>query len=707
MRMRFYPPIFLLLAIQYAAFAQKENHQLFSMHRALSGATSDTARMQSLGSLGSYYLLENRDSARMYIEKALSVAARLQLKLNEASLTNMLGIVYMQEEKFAKSLESYLKAIHIAKDPAVEKTIWTLLPGQTPRQARMLVISRSYDLIGLLNAYTGNWTDNVKNQMKNYRVAEKYAFEAGDNRQIATVVFHMGIAYMNEGEMDSALTLLKRALAKFSELKDPQTGRALIYLGEAYQKLGNPEQAASSMLQAMVLLNQTNDYVHRGFGYTSLSRVYADMNKTDSALYFAREAFKIFEKRKDPAWQRDASNLLSANFDRLGISDSANIYLKFAKSLSDSLAVEERKNLLAFQDVLIDEQAKLEKLEKEKIETREETKVYLLTSGILAFTIIALLLYRNNRARKKTNEILQQRNEKIENTLHQLRSTQAQLIQSEKMASLGELTAGIAHEIQNPLNFVNNFSDLNKELIEELQAELKKGDIREASLIAENLKENEHKIHLHGRRADGIVKSMLQHSRSSSGQKAPTDINKLVDEYVRLAYHGFRAKHKDFNVKLDIDLDPNLPLIPVVGQDIGRVILNLLNNAFQAVQEKAQSEGAGYQPTVSIQTSFPEGVPSGEARGHLPGSLGHLPGNQLMSKSANQLIIRVADNGPGIADAIKDKIFQPFFTTKPTGQGTGLGLSLSYDIIKAHGGEISTDGGNDPGVTFRLTLPAS
>jgi signal transduction histidine kinase len=279
---------------------------------------------------------------------------------------------------------------------------------------------------------------------------------------------------------------------------------------------------------------------------------------------------------------------------------------------------------------------------------------------------------------------------RAETALSELKSTQAQLIQAEKMASLGELTAGIAHEIQNPLNFVNNFSDLNQELIDELKEELKKGDVKEATAIADNLKENESKINLHGKRADSIVKSMLQHSRSSSGQKEPTDVNKLVDEYTRLAYHGFRAKYKDFNVKLDIDLDPNLPLIPVVAQDMGRVLLNLINNAFQAVQEKAQTAGSNYQPTVSIQTHSPEGDPGLRLKGHLPG---------------NQLIIRVADNGPGIPDAIKDKIFQPFFTTKPTGQGTGLGLSLSYDIMKAHGGEIKIQSNPPEGCCFEILLP--
>ncbi|MCU0381819.1 MAG: ATP-binding protein [Chitinophagaceae bacterium] len=296
---------------------------------------------------------------------------------------------------------------------------------------------------------------------------------------------------------------------------------------------------------------------------------------------------------------------------------------------------------------------------------------------------------------------LKEEKQRAEIALSELKATQAQLVQSEKMASLGELTAGIAHEIQNPLNFVNNFSDLNKELIEELQEELKKGDIREASSIADSLKDNEEKINLHGRRADGIVKSMLQHSRASGGQKIPTDVNRLVDEYVRLAYHGFRAKHKDFNVMLDIQLDPEVGPVPMVAQDIGRVILNLLNNAFQAVQEKAKTAGANYQPTVSIKTLSAH---------YEAGLSGNKPiQSQIQtpkSKIGNpkSIAIAIEDNGPGIPDNIKDKIFQPFFTTKPTGQGTGLGLSLSYDIVKAHGGAFKVETKEGKGSEFIIEL---
>jgi len=277
---------------------------------------------------------------------------------------------------------------------------------------------------------------------------------------------------------------------------------------------------------------------------------------------------------------------------------------------------------------------------------------------------------------------LKKEKEKVESTLSELKTTQTQLIQSEKMASLGELTAGIAHEIQNPLNFVNNFSEVNTELIEEMKDDIVNGNLEEALAIADDIKDNQQKINMHGKRADGIVKGMLEHSRSGNGQKEPTDLNALADEYLRLSYHGLRAKDKSFNAELITRFDPNLPKINVVSQDIGRVMLNLFNNAFYAASQKQKSGAADYKPTIEVETFF---LP-------LQGVGG----------------FKVEDNGAGIPDHIKDKIMQPFFTTKPTGQGTGLGLSLSYDmVVKRHGGNIQINSIEGHGSEFIVTLPIS
>jgi two-component system NtrC family sensor kinase len=284
---------------------------------------------------------------------------------------------------------------------------------------------------------------------------------------------------------------------------------------------------------------------------------------------------------------------------------------------------------------------------------------------------------------ERTAEITKQRNE-LQETVKELQSTQAQLIQQEKLASLGELTAGIAHEIQNPLNFVNNFSEVSMELIEEMEEEMAKGDMEEATAIANDIKQNLEKIRHHGKRADGIVKGMLQHSRASSNVKEPTNLNTIADEYFRLAYHGLRAKDKSFNADLVTNFDQGLPSINIVSQDVGRVLLNMFTNAFYAVHQKQKTIGGDFKPKVEVST------------------------RTIKTAKGSEVEIVVKDNGSGIPDAIKDKIMQPFFTTKPAGEGTGLGLSLSYDIIvKAHKGHININSEEGEGSEFIITLPVA
>ena len=309
---------------------------------------------------------------------------------------------------------------------------------------------------------------------------------------------------------------------------------------------------------------------------------------------------------------------------------------------------------------------------------------YLLFTFIFGGAVWSFVAYRS-RWLQKENRVLEERvthrTSQLNSKMDELKATQSQLIQSEKMASLGELTAGIAHEIQNPLNFVNNFSEVNTELIDEMEDEIKKGDYEEVLALSKDIKENQKKINHHGRRADAIVKGMLQHSRSSSSEKEPSNINAIADEYLRLAYHGLRAKDKSFNATLNTDFDKTIGNINIVPQDVGRVILNLITNAFHAVIEKNNIEkgkvDSAFKPTIWVATKRIE----------------------------NTVHVSIRDNGNGVPDKVKDKIFQPFFTTKPSGQGTGLGLSLSYDIIKTHGGELLLETKQGEGTTFTITLP--
>jgi two-component system NtrC family sensor kinase len=313
---------------------------------------------------------------------------------------------------------------------------------------------------------------------------------------------------------------------------------------------------------------------------------------------------------------------------------------------------------------------------KERLQRDQEEKEMLAQKTSLEYLVA-----------ERTHELTVQK-EELQKAIDELKATQNQLIQSEKMASLGELTAGIAHEIQNPLNFVNNFSEVSAELCQELEEEIDKTSLpgEEKDYIKEiisDLNQNQQKITHHGRRADSIVKGMLQHSRLSTGEKEPTDINALADEYMRLAYHGLRAKDKEFNAALVTDFDPSIGMVDVMPQDLGRVFLNLFTNAFYAVAEKKKmlastNEGATYKPEVKISTK----------------------------KFDNRLFIRVTDNGIGMPESVKAKIFQPFFTTKPTGQGTGLGLSMSYDIVtKAHGGTLDVITIPGEKTEFKIDIP--
>jgi two-component system, NtrC family, sensor kinase len=309
-------------------------------------------------------------------------------------------------------------------------------------------------------------------------------------------------------------------------------------------------------------------------------------------------------------------------------------------------------------------------LEKEQLKAAEREKEFRLSESMK--TALEVQVAERTAALTLQTKELQQ-------TLTELKATQDQLIQAEKMASLGELTAGIAHEIQNPLNFVNNFSELNAELIAELNDEIAKGNFAEVKNIAGDIAANEEKINHHGKRADAIVKGMLLHSRRSSDIKESTDINKLADEYLRLAYHGLRAKDKSFNATMKTEFDETIGSINIIPQDMGRVILNLITNAFYAVTEKKKAQPAGYEPTVTVSTK----------------------------KTGNKVYIRVQDNGNGVPQKVIDKIFQPFFTTKPTGEGTGLGLSMSYDIVtKAHGGELKVETKDGEGAAFSIIIPS-
>jgi signal transduction histidine kinase len=411
------------------------------------------------------------------------------------------------------------------------------------------------------------------------------------------------------------------------------------------------------------------------------------MEYADSAIHYAAQALALAQDLSFTNYAIESSSILRDVYKRTGRTDSAFKYQEIMLGAKDSVYSQEK--IKQMQNLAFNEQQREQAIEAEQKAYRNRLKMLGLIALGGVFLVVAILLWRNNRQKQKAFNLLQhqkaatdEQRSKAETALSELKVTQAQLIQSEKMASLGELTAGIAHEIQNPLNFVNNFSEVNTELIEEMQQEIDNGNLTDAKEIAKNIKENEEKISHHGKRADAIVKGMLQHSRSSSGIKEPTDINALAEEYLRLAYHGLRAKDKSFNATMKTDFDGSIGKVNIVPEDIGRVILNLITNAFYAVTEKRKQKGEEYEPTVTVCTRKINGKPDNY-----------------------RVEIRVKDNGNGVSQKVMDKIFQPFFTTKPTGQGTGLGLSLSYDIVKAHGGELKVETKEGDGAEFIIYIP--
>jgi len=463
---------------------------------------------------------------------------------------------------------------------------------------------------------------------------------------------------------DSALyyTLLAERTAKEKNLR---YNIELIYnsKGKILLNKGMIKEALESYHEGLKTGEEDLNKVSNTEACLGLSACYLAVKQKDSSLYYALKAQSLSPTSPE-VYQR-----LYQSYQLNNEKDSAFKYLVLAQEAKDKYNKDYVKSLAGFQRLFLQDRIRLEELKKEKIQVRSRIRTYLLLGGIGLLLLLSGVFYRISRQRQKAKN-------KIEKAYAELKDTQRQLVQREKMASLGELTAGIAHEIQNPLNFVNNFSDVNSELLEEAKLELDNGNNAGVRAMLNDIKENEQKINHHGKRADAIVKNMLQHSRTSSGQKEPTDINALTDEYVRLAYHGLRAKDKSFNAVMKTDFDPGIRKINIVPQDIGRVILNLINNAFYAVDEKKKQIGDGYEPTVLVSTKKNNGI----------------------------IEINVSDNGNGIPQKVLDKIFQPFFTTKPTGQGTGLGLSLSYDIVKAHGGELKVETKEGEGSEFIITL---
>jgi signal transduction histidine kinase len=620
------------------------------------------------------------------------IAKKSGYKLLEAAVLSVKGYQKIQKGEYAEALKCLQESLKITQDSNnLEVNHWIIVsPSHIPGKERFHVMSSCMNQFGILMRET----DNLPKEFEYFKKALLLAKQINSIDRQMTSHLNLGSAFLRKGLPDSALYHAQQSdsCALLPEFKGAPGGRNKVLMGDVYFTQGDYRQAKILYLKGLDLSIKKNTKFAIAITKHKLSQLYLKIKQNDSALFYAKDNLSsmYLVQQSFANFQLNLGTLYEDIFlayKQNNQQDSAYKYLLIASQIKDSLYKVRIANLSAFQNVSFEETLRLENLESEQLQTESKIRIYSLLAGLMVVSVIGIILFRNNNQRKKSNLLLtsqkneiEQQKKQVEESMERLQSTQSQLVQAEKMASLGELTAGIAHEIQNPLNFVNNFAEINTELIDELKKEIEPAGIISANELVEDIKANSEKITHHGNRADAIVKSMLQHSRKTSAQKELTDINALCDEYMRLFYHGLRAKDKSFNAEYDTKFDTTLPLISVIPQDIGRVILNLINNAFYAVNARQKMEqDSGYKPLVTLTTS----------------------------KQGDQVVIEVADNGTGMPEQVKEKIFQPFFTTKPTGEGTGLGLSLSYDIVtKGHGGSINVSTSTNQGTVFSVQLPA-
>ncbi len=616
-------------------------------------AKEDTAIINATGDLAQYYGVIRFDSSIYYANQTLDLAEK-------SNYTYGLFLAYRSIFAATNTVGDYPKTLE-----------WALKELKAAEQLKNhRLASMAWSHFGL--ELVSREVNNDRDAKMHFAEAVRLQNESGEPiANIHDAFSQMAVLYLSLHQLDSALAYAQQGY----ELSSHSTTINKIYvslelaiLGNVEQALGNNQLAEKYYRLGIEHAKKYNILYLEARLYYNLAGLFNKMNQLDSCIYYAHASLQLCEQYNYGNYAFDASKTLMQLYESQNKSDSALKYIKLMVAAKDTIFNQQKAR--QFQLLVFDEKQRQQEIESAKERYRNQIRTVVLVSALCVFLIIAFILYRNNSQKRKANKIL-------EDTLTNLKATQSQLIQAEKMASLGELTAGIAHEIQNPLNFVNNFSEVSNELLDEMKTELQNNNKEDAIAIADDVKQNLEKILHHGKRADGIVKGMLQHSRAGIGQKESTDINALADEYLRLAYHGLRAKDKEFNAEIKTDLDGAIGKINIIPQDIGRVLLNLYNNAFYAVAERLKAEGMGYEPIISVSTK----------------------------KTGDKICITVRDNGNGIPQNIIDKIFQPFFTTKPTGQGTGLGLSLSYDIVKAHRGELKANTKKGEYAEFIILLP--
>ena len=665
-----------VLFLLYLQCVYTQNRQYDSLKSLISSAKDDSTKYWRTADLIWGYLYSYPDSAVLYIQQNILLAQKMRSDDALFMGYSQYAILEQVNGNYPGALQYQLQSLRAAE-----------------RTKNSLSISQAYLVLGDLYREAGDFEKSIYNLRKAKSFLESNLNTALDQKKsqemVSTYTYNLILlaqTFERSNQLDSALKYTNNVQNYLKGINKWKTSADSIFIqrmlaftmGNIYSKTGDYPIALAYYRSGAAMAIRDDIKKDVMDNYSGAAITFKKMGQLDSSIFYANKVLELSKVARNISVKLDVLNLLADVYKLKHNTDSVAKYLERTIETKDSLFNQQK--VMQVQSMTFNEELRQQEIKDQQEQYQNRLRIYMLAGGLLVVLLLAGILYRNSLQKQKAKV-------KIEIAYEELKATQSQLIQSEKMASLGELTAGIAHEIQNPLNFVNNFSEVNKELIDELKSGLATGNMQSANEIADTIKDNEEKITQHGKRAEAVVKGMLQHSRISSSQKELTDINALADEYLRLAYHGLRAKDKTFNAKFETNLDPAVGKINIVPQEIGRVILNLINNAFYAVSQKqvsanlpALQDGSArqpYQPSVTVSTK----------------------------KLRDKIEIRITDNGIGIPQKILDKIFQPFFTTKPAGQGTGLGLSLAYDIVKTHGGELKVETKEGGGSIFSVYLP--
>ncbi|WP_460914723.1 tetratricopeptide repeat protein [Spirosoma areae] len=732
-----------LLVCLLAAPALAQTPKIDSLNRLLAKATTDTARVNRSLDIASELFAINYDSCLTLALRTQAVARRIAYPIGEAKALMQVGRAYTFKGNFAQARQalSRAEAIFSAQNETgrlgrVYLNYGVLYLKQNQPDSAALFFRKAIPLaqrskdsellqglyINLSTVYKNltNYPQSLAYLQKALQMAQQrqdLKNQAGIYLNIGGVLLETGDTVRSERNTFSALRFAEQAgnpyiemlasnnLARVYETMKQYTRAYQYYLRSASiaKQTGATGPYATYLMSAAWMLSQQKQYGpaealnRRAMAiadslqqpyiiydvYTTMGSIFTEQGKYALALPYFERAFRSLGRIK--LYDRKLAIVyanLALCYEKTGQYQKALSAFRRSTTLNDSLRNQENVRKVTEQTLTF-EFAKTQavaRAREQAAESASRVRQWALGGGLVVALLLMAMAYIGYRSKQRANIRLQAQKEQIEQALTQLKTTQTQLIQKEKMASLGELTAGIAHEIQNPLNFVNNFSEVSTELVDELREEALAARTDDVLTIAEDLSQNLRKIHHHGGRASAIVRGMLEHSRSGTGEKHSTDLNALADEYLKIAFHGQRIKEKDFNAKLVTDFSSGLDKVNVMPQELGRVLLNLYNNAFYAVKERQKQGESDYQPTVTVTTS--------------------------MTKT--RVEIRVSDNGTGMSKSVQQKIFQPFFTTKPTGEGTGLGLSLAYDIItKGHGGTLTVESRQDEETEFVITLPTT